>query len=679
VVAVRLAARPANLVADRALSGAIGHELPGAYAMAGYILADAIDAQDALAEALERAWAARPKLRDTDAVGAWFGRIVVGVCRTRLSKRSGSHVGNLNSKADRVDDDDPFRASLLRDEIGRAVLDLAVDERIVTVLSYWQRLSDSGIGATLGLRERAVRARRRHALHALARLGTNRPAPALSAVEVERRLESLAARAARPDVPYATVSKLTRLEAGAVTIDVPTSIRTRRTVRGAPSVSVRRMALLGLAAVVALAGGLLYNLWNYLPQNNHTPTPVPSLLQAPPVHLEGWRQVHAFAGKNDQYEAVSLWWEDGQIVGLAQGMDDTGTVRSCVLRSKDGTDWSCGELPRPPDLCRAQPCTTLSGVAFHNGRWVTVGYVSASESSTEVTVTWTSSDAGTWAQPTKPSTFSPSATLAGRPPVQLLATDAGFLLSAYGASSALWTSADGTTWKPARFSAGSWSMVRAALGTSQSGGYVADGECQVGAATRPCVAYSADGSMWTTADPLAGASSDLAASLTIGDAGPTFVGGRWNVYLSTSGSGVTGTQDNSMAYAARSSDGIHWTLSRTSPADWLVGGVMDSSGQVISDFPAYSQLGNSGYWALYNGPMDFMPTGSTQYWTGTPPTPTTYWSPSGLYWQQIQDAPPGVPLAVVETPTQLVAIVAVYPNGDRAATPVVSVWAAAKG
>ena len=66
-------------------SAVIGRELPSAYRVAGYILGDATEAQDAVQEAMERAWNGWPKLRNRDAAKAWFWQIMTNVCRTRLA------------------------------------------------------------------------------------------------------------------------------------------------------------------------------------------------------------------------------------------------------------------------------------------------------------------------------------------------------------------------------------------------------------------------------------------------------------------------------------------------------------------------------------------------------------------------------------------------------------------
>jgi hypothetical protein len=51
--------------------------LTGAYRLAGYLLRDATEAEDAVQDSLEKAWQAWPRLRQPDRFDPWFDRIVV--------------------------------------------------------------------------------------------------------------------------------------------------------------------------------------------------------------------------------------------------------------------------------------------------------------------------------------------------------------------------------------------------------------------------------------------------------------------------------------------------------------------------------------------------------------------------------------------------------------------------
>jgi RNA polymerase sigma-70 factor (ECF subfamily) len=61
--------------------------LERAYRLAGLLLRDRSEAEDAVHEAAIVAWRRWPDLRDTDRLDAWFDRILVNECRARLRRR----------------------------------------------------------------------------------------------------------------------------------------------------------------------------------------------------------------------------------------------------------------------------------------------------------------------------------------------------------------------------------------------------------------------------------------------------------------------------------------------------------------------------------------------------------------------------------------------------------------
>jgi len=149
-------------------SAVIGRELPKAYRVAGYILGDATEAQDAVAEAMERAWTGWPRLRNREAAHSWYWQILINVCRTRLRKRRASPVRDLDEAAD-LSSEDPFRSSLARDSVGRALPLLGLDHRVVIVLRYWEQLTVPEIATRLGIPEGTVKSRQHNALETLRR------------------------------------------------------------------------------------------------------------------------------------------------------------------------------------------------------------------------------------------------------------------------------------------------------------------------------------------------------------------------------------------------------------------------------------------------------------------------------------------------------------------------------
>jgi RNA polymerase sigma-70 factor (ECF subfamily) len=140
-------------------------QLRAAYRLAGYLLGDAAEAEDAVQDTIERAWKGWRRLRDERNFGPWFERILVNVCRDRGARRSRIRSAEL------TDGDalagDPFRALLDRDAIGRALATLPTDQRAVVVLRYWRDLSLEEISDRLDLPLGTVKSRLHYALQAM--------------------------------------------------------------------------------------------------------------------------------------------------------------------------------------------------------------------------------------------------------------------------------------------------------------------------------------------------------------------------------------------------------------------------------------------------------------------------------------------------------------------------------
>lgn len=155
-------ARPRTETERRILS--LGRtEIDRLYRLAGLLLGDAADAEDASQEALLRAWRSADSLRDPAGIDAWLDRIVVNICRDRLRRRRTIRFVALADDAGGAAAD-PFRAVLDRDEALRAMDDLDADQRIVVILHYWSDLTLEAVAERVGWPVGTVKSRLHNAL-----------------------------------------------------------------------------------------------------------------------------------------------------------------------------------------------------------------------------------------------------------------------------------------------------------------------------------------------------------------------------------------------------------------------------------------------------------------------------------------------------------------------------------
>lgn len=124
-------------------------ELSASYQLATRILGNSADAEDAVNEAILRAWGSFEGLRNRNAFRPWLTRIVVNVCRNELRHRRVVQIDPIG------DDDRPaadsFEHGLLRDGVARALDSLSPEQRVVVVLRYWNDLAVGDISRLLGV------------------------------------------------------------------------------------------------------------------------------------------------------------------------------------------------------------------------------------------------------------------------------------------------------------------------------------------------------------------------------------------------------------------------------------------------------------------------------------------------------------------------------------------------
>jgi RNA polymerase sigma-70 factor, ECF subfamily len=152
---------------DADFVAALEVELAMSYRLAGYLMSDSAEAADAVQEASVRAWRAWPKLRERDRFHSWFSQILVNVCRTRLGQRSRRRADDVDEVV--VEAADPFRASLARDVVGRALPALSNELRMVVVLRYWGDMSLAEIAERLEIPLGTVKSRLHAAMQTLRR------------------------------------------------------------------------------------------------------------------------------------------------------------------------------------------------------------------------------------------------------------------------------------------------------------------------------------------------------------------------------------------------------------------------------------------------------------------------------------------------------------------------------
>ncbi len=151
---------------DEVFAALTRQKVDGAYRLAWAILRDGAEADDATQDAFAIAWRKRSSLREPDRFEAWFGRILVNVCRDRLRKASRGRLRPIGQAPEPVVADSSTSLSN-RDAVGRALERLDVDHRIVVILRYWADLPVDEIADRLGIPAGTVKSRLHSALRTL--------------------------------------------------------------------------------------------------------------------------------------------------------------------------------------------------------------------------------------------------------------------------------------------------------------------------------------------------------------------------------------------------------------------------------------------------------------------------------------------------------------------------------
>src|ERR1035437_4627103 len=162
--------RDDDRVAELLLAGG-----PEAHRLASWILRDPTGAEDAVQEALLRAWNRRGTIRfELGEPHRWFMRIVVNVCRDELRRRRRQPVRAVETVAE------PLSSFRDHDDLDRAIARLTEDEQIVLGIRFGRDLTIPQIAVQMAVPECTVKSRSHYALEHVR-----------AALDAERRAEEL--------------------------------------------------------------------------------------------------------------------------------------------------------------------------------------------------------------------------------------------------------------------------------------------------------------------------------------------------------------------------------------------------------------------------------------------------------------------------------------------------------
>jgi RNA polymerase sigma-70 factor, ECF subfamily len=137
------------------------------YAVARLILRSTDLAEDAVQEALMRAWQQLPSLRDPDRFDAWLYRLVVNACadQGRQLRRWSQQVRQIPVGAAAISDETGAVAD--REQLERGFNRLKPEQRAVVVLHYYSGFSAAEVAHILGIPEGTARSKLHYATAAL--------------------------------------------------------------------------------------------------------------------------------------------------------------------------------------------------------------------------------------------------------------------------------------------------------------------------------------------------------------------------------------------------------------------------------------------------------------------------------------------------------------------------------
>jgi RNA polymerase sigma-70 factor, ECF subfamily len=159
VTATKFEGVPAVLDRRAAFTALADQHLDAAYRLAGIILGNRIDAEDATHDAVVTAWKHYGSLRDPGRFEPWFQRILVNTCRDRLRRTRRRSVVQIDPAREYGPAADTLATVDDRVVLDRAFERLSGDHRAVVALRYYLDLGVDDIAARLGIPVGTVKSR----------------------------------------------------------------------------------------------------------------------------------------------------------------------------------------------------------------------------------------------------------------------------------------------------------------------------------------------------------------------------------------------------------------------------------------------------------------------------------------------------------------------------------------
>jgi len=150
-----------------AFDALVGASVNRLYSVAYRVLRSEAAAEDAVQDAMLRAWRDLRALREPGRFDAWLYQLLLNACRDEMRRQRRRPVAVLSAAIEPVDEHDGVGNVDRRDQLERAFRALSADHRLVLVLYHVQGLRAAEIAELLGIPEGTVTSRLHYGTRAL--------------------------------------------------------------------------------------------------------------------------------------------------------------------------------------------------------------------------------------------------------------------------------------------------------------------------------------------------------------------------------------------------------------------------------------------------------------------------------------------------------------------------------